>query len=139
MNTFVWEDLRVGLAAEFTAVVTQGMMDSFLANYGDNNPMHVDADRAKQFGYAGPLAYGLLTSSFYSTLVGVYLPGKHALLHGIDISFVEPAYVGDTLIVRGAIDYLNVSCQQTQIRAAITNGLGKTISKAKIKAGVLSR
>ena len=136
MNAYRWEDLSVGLRHEFSVTLTAEMMAGFAAISGDTNPLHVDAEHAVAAGYPGPVAFGLLTSSFYSQLVGVHLPGRHALLHGLDLDFSSPAFVGDTLLVAGEISFLNDAYKQMEIRARITNQHGKRISKAKIRVGL---
>ena len=83
------------------------------------------------------VVYGLLTSSFYSTLVGVHLPGKHCILQGIDIQFSKPVYIGDTLKISGKVSYINEAYKQIEIRAFITNQNNEKVSKATIKTGVL--
>jgi len=138
VNAYRWRDLAVGLRHEFEATITEEMMARFLRDTGDCNPLHVDAAYARQAGFKGRVAYGLLTSSLYSTLAGVHLPGKHCLLQGIDVSFLSPVYVGDTLKVSGEIAYLNDACRQAEIRAQIVNAAGVKVSRAKIKAGVLA-
>ena len=138
MNEYRWKDLAVGLKHEFEATVTEEMMERFLRDTGDCNPLHVDARYAKDQGFKGRVVYGLLTSSFYSTLAGVYLPGKFCLLQGIDVTFLQPVFVGDRLKVSGEITYLNDSYQQAQISAQIVNAQGNKVSRARIKAGVLS-
>lgn len=136
MNAYRWGDLKVGLRHEFQVTLTAEMMRAFAAISGDTNPLHVDAGYAAEAGFPGPVAFGLLTSSFYSQLVGVHLPGRHALLHGIDLDFSAPAYVGDALLVAGEISFLNDAYQQLEIRARITNQEGKRVSKAKIRVGL---
>ena len=39
----------------------------------------------------------MLGASFFSTLAGVYLPGEHCLLHGVECKFAKPIFIGDTL------------------------------------------
>ena len=136
MNAYRWEELREGLAHEFEAELTQAMIEDFRRLSGDENPLHVDNNFASAAGFAQPVAYGMLTSSLYSRLVGMYLPGRYCLLHGIDIDFVSPAFAGDKLSVSGKITYLNQAYRRAEIRAAIHNGRGELISKAKIRIGV---
>jgi acyl dehydratase len=88
-------------------------------------------------GYPGRVVYGLLTSSFYSTLVGVYLPGKYCLLQGLDIQFSKPVYIGEHLAISGKVTYINEAYRQIEIKANITNQNNVKISRAKIKVGVL--
>jgi len=136
MNEYRWADLKVGLDAQFEAAITEAAMRGFAEISGDNNPLHLDDEFARTRGFRGRVAFGLLASSFYSKLVGVYLPGKYALLHGIDVEMKAPAFVGDRLTVKGEITHLSDPFKRLEIKAAIVNGEGKTISKAKIRAGV---
>lgn len=136
MNEYRWSDLKVGLTARFDAAISDTAMRGFAEISGDNNPLHLDDDFARRSGFRGRVAFGLLASSFYSKLVGVYLPGKFALLHGIDVEMKAPAFVGDRLTVMGEIIHLSDPYKRLEIKAAIVNGEGKTISKAKIRAGV---
>jgi len=68
--------------------------------------------------------------------VGVYLPGKCALLHGIDVEFKLPAYIGDRLTVSGEVVFLNDAYRRLELKARIRNQAGNVISKAAILAGV---
>lgn len=110
-------------------------MADFLGISGDRNPLHIDASYAREHGFKDKVVYGMLISSFYSTLVGVYLPGRQALLHGMDISFHKPVYAQDTLTVEGEVSFLNNAYRQMEIKAKITNQNGERVSAAKIKAG----
>ncbi|MDB4933809.1 MAG: MaoC domain protein dehydratase [Labilithrix sp.] len=136
MNEYRWADLTLGLRARFEADITDASMAAFAEMSGDVNPLHTDDAFAVARGFPGRVAFGMLASSFYSTLVGIHLPGKYALLHGIDIEMKSPAFVGDRLTVSGEIVHLTDAYQRLEIKASIVNANGKTISKAKIRAGV---
>jgi 3-hydroxybutyryl-CoA dehydratase len=137
MNEYQWADLRVGLRQEFDVELTPGMMEAFATLSGDVNPLHTDPAYARSHGFRDKVAFGLLTSSFYSRLVGVYLPGKLALLHGIDVQLVGPAYPGDVLHVSGEITYLTEAFRRLELKAVIENRLSGIVSKAKIRVGLL--
>lgn len=137
MNSFTLDDISVGLTQSFDTSVATDMLDKFLEISGDINPLHVDRDYALSKGFKDKVVYGLLTSAFYSTLAGVYLPGKYCILQGLDISFSKPVFVGDTLTVTGTVSYVNEAYKQLEIKASITNQNGAKVSKAKIKAGLI--
>jgi 3-hydroxybutyryl-CoA dehydratase len=137
MNSFTLDDISVGLTQSFDTSVATDMLDKFLEISGDINPLHVDRDYALSKGFKDKVVYGLLTSAFYSTLAGVYLPGKYCILQGLDISFSKPVFVGDTLTVTGTVSYVNEAYKQLEIKAGITNQDGAKVSKAKIKAGLI--
>ena len=136
MNDYGWPDLVVGQSAAFEVFVTAEVLNSFAAISGDYNPLHMDAAFAKASGFDGQVVFGMLTASFYSRLIGMHLPGKRALLHGIHVEFKSPAYIGDRLSVSGEIAYLNDAYHRLEVKARIVNQNGKVISKATIQAGV---
>jgi 3-hydroxybutyryl-CoA dehydratase len=138
MNAYLWTDLRLGLNANFSATITREKLNYFLEISGDNNPLHTDEIFAKNSGFDSRVVYGLLTASFYSTLVGVYLPGRFALLQSTDIKYLSPVYIDDHLSIEGQITFLNEAYRQIWIDASITNQKQIIVSKAKIKAGLLN-
>ncbi len=74
MNAYRWSELHVGLAQLFSVQLTSEMMLHFLHLSGDTNPLHLEPAFAKESGFPGVVAYGMLTSALYSRMVGVYLP-----------------------------------------------------------------
>jgi 3-hydroxybutyryl-CoA dehydratase len=136
VNSLDWSALGVGVSAEFEVTVTQAMLERFRTDTGDDNPLHHDAAYARKEGFAGPVVYGLLTSSFLSRLAGVHLPGERCLLQGVDVSFHKPVYVGDQLTVRGEVTYRNEACRQAEIACRITNQHGDRVVRARLKVGV---
>lgn len=137
MNSYKFDDLHVGLTESFSVTITEEMMNSFLSISGDINPLHNDIDYARFKGFENRVVYGLLTSSFYSTLVGVHLPGKYCILQGLDIQFNKPVFINDKLKIEGKISYINTAYKQIEIKAVVTNQNNKKVSKALIKVGLL--
>ena len=129
--------MSIGFSNEFQILISEKKMSQFEELTGDINPMHLDINYAKAHKMKSRVVYGLLTSSFYSTLIGVYLPGKFALLHSIDIHFLKPVYIGDILKVKGEIVEVNDTFKQIIVKGSILNQDGQKVSRAKIKAGVL--
>ena len=130
MNQYTLADMTPGLTESFTVTVTEGMMAAFEAITGDCSPIHVDADYAKGRGYPGRVVYGMLGASFFSTLAGVYLPGEHCLLHGVECKFAKPIFIGDTLTVTGTVP------NASEAVAVITNQDGKRVTRGVIRAGL---
>ncbi len=131
------EDKDNYTCAGFEVTVTEEMMKGFKELSGDVNPLHTSEEYAKEQGFPGPVVYGMLTASFYSTLAGVYLPGKYCILHSVETSFHAPVFVGDILTVSGFVKTKHESTRTLEISAKIVNGEGKRVNKGKISAGVL--
>jgi 3-hydroxybutyryl-CoA dehydratase len=136
MNAYRWSDLAVGMTHEFAASFSEADVADFARISGDSNPLHTDPAYAQAHGFQSMVLFGMLTSSLYSRLVGVYLPGQFALLQGIDIHFHSPCIANEMLSVRGEIVYLLDAPRRLEIKAAIRNTERKIVSKATIWVGM---
>jgi 3-hydroxybutyryl-CoA dehydratase len=136
-NTYSFDDISIGMTEQFECTVTQEMQDAFTALSGDINPMHTDTDFARVGGYQGKLVYGMLTASFYSKLVGVYLPGEKCLFRECNVQWPSPVYIGDTLTVVGKVSEIDSRIHTIKIKAFIRNQNGKKVSRATLTVGVL--
>ena len=137
MNSYKFVDINVGLEESFSVRVSSEKLDKFLKISGDINPLHTDAEYSKSKGFSDRVVYGMLTSSFFSTLVGVYLPGKYCILQGVDIQFSRPAYIDDILTITGKVSYINEAYKQLEIKAVIINQDNIKVSKSTIRVGVI--
>jgi 3-hydroxybutyryl-CoA dehydratase len=137
MNEYALGDVSVGMAQEFSVTITRAMTTGFVEISGDINPLHVDERYADGKGFRDRVVHGMLTSAFYSTLVGVYLPGKHCLLQGIKVTFHHPVFAGDHLTVRGEVTHVSEALRVMTVRGSITNQGGDTVSKAQIQVGFI--
>ncbi len=136
MKEYTFNEIKVGLKEKFAVIVSEEMMAGFCALSGDTNPLHTDSSYALSQNFKDRVVYGLLTSSFYSTLVGVHLPGKFAMLQGINIQFNKPVFIGDQLDVMGEVSHTNEAFKVIEIKAKISNQEGKKVSSAKITVGL---
>jgi 3-hydroxybutyryl-CoA dehydratase len=138
MQDYLLQNIEVGLTHSFEVEITESHMQKFLDISGDNNPIHIDSEYAKSKGMKDRVVYGMLTSAFYSTLVGVYIPGKYALLHSIEVGLIKPVFIGDKLIIEGVVSSVNKLFHQIEVKASIRNQNSEKISRAKIKIGLLN-
>jgi len=138
MNFYTLKDIKVGTSESFQVQVTKEMHDSFTASTGDINPMHIDKEWANDHGFNDVLVYGMLTASFYSTLVGVYLPGKHCLFQECKVGFNHPVFIGDILTITGTVTEINDVFGRVTVKATIRNQNNLKVSSAKLSIGILS-
>lgn len=144
MNTYRFAELHVGMDAEFNpqargggiSPISDNDLECFRKLTGDISPIHVDETYAIERGYRGKVCYGMLTSALYSTLVGVYLPGKYALFQEAHIFMTKPVYIGDCLTVKGKIIEINEPLKRVTIKARILRDNGETVSRATLEVGV---
>ena len=137
MNEYTYEQIAEGHTESFQVTLTEEMMEQFLRITGDVNPLHRDAAYARTRHYADKVVYGMLTSSFYSTLAGVYLPGKYSLIHSVESKFLRPVYVGDTLTVSGVVKEKEEACRMLIVKLLITDQSGEKVSKGTMQIKML--
>lgn len=137
MNHYTLSEMKEGLTESFDVIITADMMEKFLSVTNDTNPMHIDAEYSKNNGgYADRIVYGMLTSSFLSTLAGVYLPGEHCLIHSVEVTFPKPVFIGDTLTISGTVKTVDERFGQAELAVKITNQKGEKVLRGKMKVGV---
>lgn len=138
MNEYNFEDINIGMAEEFNIQITKKMQDDFRNISGDINPMHSDSEFAKTKGFDDVLVFGMLTASFFSKLVGVYLPGKNCLFQECkDIKFHSPVFVGDKLNVKGEVVEIDDRFKRITVKAVIRNQDNKRVCSAKLIIGIV--
>ena len=140
VNEYEMKDLIIGCTESFDHEISIEMEDLFRILSGDINTLHYDDEYATGIrgdGFKQHVSFGMLTASLYSTLVGVYLPGKYSLIHSIDIKFLKPVYAGDWLTVSGTIIDKSDELKLIVIRAQIINQNDQCVSKSNIKVLLL--
>jgi len=79
--------------------VTQETIDRYGVINGDRDIIHYDAEYAKQRGFRGTLAHGLMVQG-YANVVAVDTYGTNWMERGeIEVKFVRPVFPGDTVTV----------------------------------------
>jgi len=120
-NNLKFEDITVGLTEGFKVTITEEMIEQFAGLSGDYNPLHVDKEFAKNTRFKKPIAHGLLVASFVSRLVGMHLPGQHALLLSTDLKYPKPVFAGNELEVTGEVSNKNDNLKIITIKISINN------------------
>jgi len=99
--------LRVGDKASLTQTVDDRLVTETARVTGDDNPIHLDAAAAAEFGQSRPSAHGIILLGVVSRLIGTRLPGPGSVWFSSDLEFVAPVYPGDTITVDVEISHLS--------------------------------
>lgn len=141
MNEYTFAEISPGMKASFEKEITLEMENGFREISGDDNPLHRDDEFAREAGggkFPGHAVFGMLTASFYSTMAGMYLPGKYSLIHSFDeISFLKPVFVGDKLTITGEVTGKEETLNLIHLKVTIRNQNNKLVSRARMKILVL--
>ena len=92
-----WDYYKEGMRFGWHFCFSNEDMLNFERLSGDHNPIHSVPSFAKERGFSAPIIFGLLLASQVSRLIGQELPDKHAILTGISMEFLNPAFVDENL------------------------------------------
>ncbi len=101
------DEIKIGMFAESTMVVSAEKIDAFAELSGDFNPIHVDEEFAKTTMFGGRIAHGALSASLISAILGNDLPGPGAIFVELNMRFRRPAMMGDEVIARAEVVDIN--------------------------------
>lgn len=92
------KEIYLGEKAAFSKTLTETDVYNFAGICGDFNPVHVNRVQAQNSRFGKPVCHGMLTASFISTVIGMYLPGPGAIYLEQNLKFKGPVYIGDTIV-----------------------------------------
>ena len=124
---YSFNEIKIGLEHHFEISIDEKLERDFAKISGDFNPLHMDEQYAKKTKFGKRVCHGMLLGSFFSRLVGMYLPGKNALYFSQNLNFVEPCFIGDIVIVKGKIINKSESTKMIKIETTIKNNTGKLL------------
>lgn len=102
-NQYSFDELTIGLCESFSLKLTESLVNDFAKTSGDYNPLHTDSTFAETTKFGKRVCHGMLLASFFSRLIGMYLPGKNSLFFSQTLNFLEPCYIGDDITIEGKL------------------------------------
>ena len=118
-----FEDLFVGQKVTFSEKIDESLLIDFAKLSGDFNPLHMDEDYALNTNFEKRVCHGMLLASFFSQLVGMYLPGKNSLYFSQSLNFRNPCFVDDEVIIAGEITEKKSNTRIITIKTTISRGV----------------
>ena len=138
MNHFKFEDIKIGDEVEFSYEITEDKMNKFRDITGDINYLHNDAEYANKKGYPERVVSGMLTSSFLSTLAGVYMPGEYSLIHSVEINYIKPVFLSSSpLKIKAKVIEKEERFKQIELKYYITDKEDKKVCRGNMKIGFI--
>lgn len=136
-NKLKFTDIKIGDSAEFEIIITETMVHQFANISGDFNSLHMDNEFAKTTKFGKRVCHGMLLGSFFSRLVGMYIPGLHALYLSQSLKFISPCFIDDKIIVRGTVIRKSERTKIITLQTLILNTNDKILVDGECKAVVL--
>lgn len=136
-----FDDISVGQSFELLRTFTAQDIQAFATLSGDYSPLHVDAAYAAGTEFGSQVVHGILLASLFSQLVGMRVPGKHALYLGQDLSFRRPVRIDEPVRAVAKVvsksDATRTLVLNTEIRSMDDKVLVMGTAKVKVREGSL--
>ena len=130
-SEYSFDEIEIGMQKSFKIFISEDYLDDFAKLSGDDNPLHMNEEYASSTSFKKRVCSGMFLSSFFSRLVGMYLPGKHALHISQSLNFVNPCFIGETITVEGKVIDKSPATKIIKLETTITNESGKRIIDGK--------
>ena len=97
-GTICVEDLEIGMRRLLERRITSNDILLFSEVSGDQNPVHLDEEYARQTIFGKRIAHGMLTASLISAVIAEQLPGHGTVYLSQTLKFIRPV-LPDQLVV----------------------------------------
>ena len=121
-----YQDLSIGLSAEYSRTISDRDVRSFAEITGDFNPVHVDDEAAAKTRFGGRIAHGMLSAGIISSAIANTLPGPGSIYLAQTLKFTAPVRLDDTITVTLTVLEL-LSKNRVRLSTVCSNQRGETI------------
>src|ERR1700743_1805657 len=116
------EDRQVGQSASLAKTITEADVLLYSAVSMDTNPVHVDAEAARDSIFGERIAHGMLSAGLISAVLGTRLPGPGTLYMRQSLRFAAPVKIGATVKATVTVTALNPEKKRATLSTVCTVG-----------------
>jgi 3-hydroxybutyryl-CoA dehydratase len=127
MKELAYDDIKVGDSASFSKTITESDIVSYAGITGDFNPLHVNAEFARESLFKERIAHGMLVGGFISAVLGTQLPGINTIYLGQELSFKLPVKIGDTVTAEATVTEKRDEKRIIKLKTTVTNQRGELV------------
>ena len=127
MPELVYSEIKVGDQASFAKTITEADVVIYAGLIGDFNPIHIDAEYARQSMFKERVAHGMLVSGLISAVLGTQLPGPNSIYLGQDLKFTAPVKIGDTVTAVATVTEKRDDKRIIKLKTTVSNQRGETV------------
>jgi 3-hydroxybutyryl-CoA dehydratase len=119
--------LTVGQTYKTSFVITAELIESFARVTGDNNPIHMDENYARDTVFEKRVAQGMLQAGLLSGVLGCQFPGVGTIYLSQTLKFLKPVFIGDEITLR--LEVLEIISEKNRVRleTAFSNQEGEAV------------
>jgi 3-hydroxybutyryl-CoA dehydratase len=119
------DELTIGMSAVFSRRIGEADVIKFAEVSGDDNPVHLDEDYARQTHFGGRIVHGILSAGLISAAIAAKLPGPGTIYLKQNLKFCAPVRIGD--VVEARVTVAEIILERNRVVLATTCTVGDTI------------
>lgn len=123
------QEIKIGDYEVYERTLTEADLVMFGGVSGDLNPAHFNEKYAKETMFKGRIVHGMLTASYFSTILGTLLPGPGTIYLGQDLRFTKPVRVQDTIKAVATVTEINLEKNIIKLETLAYNDTGDVVIK----------
>jgi 3-hydroxybutyryl-CoA dehydratase len=127
MPELAYGEIKVGDAASLSLRITEAHIVAYAGITGDVNPVHVDAEFAKQTMFGERIAHGMLVAGLISAVLGTQLPGPNSIYLGQELRFRAPVKIGDTVTAVVTVTEKRDDKRIVKLQTTVSNQRGEVV------------
>jgi len=116
------EEITIGMKIAYSQTVTDADIKAFAGISGDNNPVHMNDEYAKESRFKKRIAHGLMSASYFSALFGTRIPGPGCVYVSQSLVFLKPVYIDDTVTATVTVKDINMEKRRVFFNTVCTVG-----------------
>lgn len=127
MSGYSIKEIYIGMTRNVSKTISESDVYTYAGLIGDINPVHVNEEYAKTTRFGKRIVHGMLTASFFSTIVGMLIPGADAIYLGQTCKFLLPVYINDTITATGVVTKILPEKKIAVMKTTIRNQKGEIV------------
>lgn len=120
-------------------MIDASIVERFADFSGDRNPIHLDPEEAKSYGYPRQVAHGAILVSLLSKMIGTEVPGPGAVWMSQSVEWLAPILVGDEIEVVVTVENQSAGAGVLCLNIVATSQKGETVMRGTAKVKVAER
>lgn len=128
-----YEDIHIGDSASLSKTITEYDVYAYAGITGDFNPVHVNAEFAKQSMFKQRIAHGMISAGLISAVLGTEMPGINTIYMNQQVNFLAPVFYGDTLTATVECKEKNDEKHRIVFQTTVVNQNGKLVTNGEAR------
>lgn len=128
-----YDDIKIGDTAALSKTISEHDVYAFAGLTGDFNPVHVNAEFAKESMFKERIAHGMISAGLISAVLGTELPGIDTIYMNQEVSFLAPVMYNDTLTATVECIEKDDAKHRIVFKTTVVNQHGKVVTDGKAR------